>query len=48
MPALYSPATFQNIQESHEVRVCIGVRVDQRVTDARLGRKMHNIRKAVS
>jgi hypothetical protein len=47
MPAVPAAATFQHIEETDQIGADIGVRVDKRMADARLGGEMHDMRKAV-
>lgn len=47
MPAAVLPASLKHIEEALNVGVDIGVRVDQRVAHTRLGREMHDKRKAI-
>ena len=47
MPAAVVAAAFEDIEKPVEIRVGIGVRVDQRMPDARLGGEMDDEWKAV-
>ena len=47
MPTSIVPAAFENIEESHEIAVRIGVRLSERVSHARLAREENNVGKTM-
>ena len=47
MPTSIVPAAFENIEESHEIAVRIGVRLSERVSHARLAREVNNVGKTM-
>lgn len=36
------PASFQDIDKTHQVRIDVGMRVDQGISHSCLGRKIHD------